>query len=182
MDAFEIIIGQLLTENKYWVRHSVKINLSQEEKRSIKKPSTPRPEIDIAAFDVISNTLFLLEIKSFLDSPGVSYNLACIEQDEQSGRYKLLTAKNYRDVLAWRLHEDWCKSGHIKNTTKISFGLIAGKIYRNQEKEMQKYFDEKGWLFWGPTIIREKIAKLAENGYENNAATIVAKILTRTCK
>ena len=59
MDAFEIIIGQLLTEEKYWVRHSVKINLTQEEKRCIKKPSTPRPEIDIAAYDVITDTEFL---------------------------------------------------------------------------------------------------------------------------
>ncbi len=179
MDAFEIIIGQLLTENKYWVRLSVKINLSQEEKRSIKKPSTPRPEIDIAAFDVVANTLYLLEVKSFLDSPGVCYDEVVIDQDEQSGRYKLLTAKYYRDVLATRLHEDWCKSGHIKPSTKISFGLIAGKIYRNQEKEMQEYFDNKGWLFWGPTVIREKLIKLAEKGYENNTVTIAAKILTR---
>ena len=179
MDSFEQIIGQLLTENKYWVRHSVKINLSPDEKRAINKPSTPRPEIDIAAFDVISNTLFLLELKSFLDSPGVPYHVVSIEQDEQSGRYKLLTAKNYRDVLAKRLHEDWCRSGHIKPTTKISFGLIAGKIYRNQEKEMQKYFDDKGWLFWGPTTIKNKITSLATKGYENNLATIVSKILTR---
>lgn len=38
MDAFEQIIGQLLVEEKYWVRHSVKIDLTPEEKRSINKP------------------------------------------------------------------------------------------------------------------------------------------------
>lgn len=180
MDAFEIIIGQLLTEEKYWVRHSVKINLTQEEKRCIKKPSTPRPEIDIAAYDVNTDTVYLLEVKSFLDSPGVCYDEVAIEQHEQSGRYKLLTAKNYRNVLSERLKKDWCRSGHIHHKTRVSFGLIAGKIYRNKEKEMQEYFDKKGWLFWGPTVIREKIIKLAEKGYENNAVTIAAKILLRT--
>ena len=148
MDAFETIIGQLLSqEDKFWIRHSVKINLLTEEKRAINKPSTPRPEIDIAAFVVISNTVYLLEVKSFLDSPGVYFDQVAIEQDEQSGRYKLLTAKNYRSVLSERLKKDWCESGHIGKETKISFGLVAGKIYRNQEKEIQEYFDKKGWLF-----------------------------------
>lgn len=179
MDAFEQIICQILVEEKYWIRQSVKINLTREEKCAISKPSTPRPEIDIAAYDVNTDTVFLLEVKSFLDSPGVYFNEVAIEQDEQSGRYKLLTAKNYRNVLSERLKKDWCQSGHIGKETKISFGLVAGKIYRNQEKEMQKYFDKKDWLFWGPSIIREKIVKLAEKGYENNPVTIVAKILTR---
>ena len=114
MDAFEQIIGQLLVEEKYWVRHSVKIDLTPKEKRSINKPSTPRPEIDIVAFNTTTDTIYLLEVKSYLDSPGVVYEHVAIEQDEQSGRYKLLTAKNYRETLAKRLHEDWSKSGHIR--------------------------------------------------------------------
>ena len=44
---------------------------------------------------------------------------------------------------------------------------------------MQEYFDAKGWLFWGPSLIKSKILELAEKGYENNAVTIAAKILTR---
>lgn len=179
MDAFENIIGQLLIDDKYWVRHSVKINLTAEEKRKINKPSTPRPEIDIVAYDVMADTVYLLEVKSYLDSPGVRLKEVAIEQKEQSGRYKLLTAKKYREVLSNRLMKDLHESGHITNRTEVSFGLIAGKIYRNQEIEMQKYFDQRGWLFWGPSIIREKIGGLAENRYENNAVTIAAKILLR---
>ena len=67
----------------------------------------------------------------------------------------------------------------IGSKTTISFGLIAGKIYRGQEKEMAEYFNKQGWLFWGPSIIREKMEMLATKGYENNAVTIAAKILTR---
>ena len=123
MDAFDIIIYQLLVQQRYWVRNSVKINLTPEEKRTINKRSTPRPEIDIVAYDLKTNTICLLEVKSYLDSPGVDYKHVVIEQNEQEGRYKLLTAKKYRDVLAKRLHTDWSKSGYINSQTKITFGL-----------------------------------------------------------
>ncbi|MBK9543654.1 MAG: hypothetical protein IPO49_15315 [Bacteroidetes bacterium] len=179
MDAFEQIIGQLLVEEKYWVRHSVKIDLTPDEKRSINKPSTPRPEIDIVAYNTTTDTIFLLEAKSYLDSPGVVFEHVAIQQDEQSGRYKLLTAKNYRETLAKRLHKDWCRSGHILKSTRISFGLIAGKVYRNREDELNKYFEKRGWLFWGPAEIKSRILRLSENGYENNPVTIAAKILIR---
>ncbi len=179
MDAFEKIIGQLLEEENFWVRHSVKINLTPEEKRSINKPSTPQPEIDICTYDVNRDIVYLLEIKSFLDSPGVRYNEEDIEQNEKAGRYKLFTAKNYRNVLSANLKRHWIEHGLIRNQTKISFGLIAGNIYRGQEPEMIEYFNTQGWLFWGPTKIREKMVLLAGKGYENNAVTIAAKILTR---
>ncbi len=164
MDAFEQIIGQLLVEEKYWVRHSVKINLTPDEKRSINKPSTPRPEIDLVAYSITTDTIYLLEVKSYLDSSGVVYEHVAIEQDEQSGRYKLLTAKNYRETLEKRLHAAWCKSGHIRKSTRISFWLIAGNVYRNRELELRKYFEKQGWLFWGPVEIKSRIHQLSEKG------------------
>lgn len=118
-------------------------------------------------------------MKSYLDSPGVVYEQVAIEQDEQVGRYKLLTAKNYRETLSNRLHSDWCRSGHIRKSTNISFGLVAGKVYRNREQELRLYFEKQRWLFWGPTEIKCRILRLSEKGYENNAVTIAAKILTR---
>jgi hypothetical protein len=118
-------------------------------------------------------------VKSYLDSPGVVSEHVAIEQDEQSGRYKLLTAMNYRTTLAKRLHADWCKSGHIRKSTRISFGLIAGKVYRNRELELRRYFQKQGWLFWGPSEIKSRILRLSQKGYENNTVTIAAKILTR---
>ena len=179
MDSFEAIVGQLL-QDRYWVKHSVKINLNRQDRLDINKPSSPRPEIDIAAYDLASDTIYLLEVKSFLDSPGVVLEDVMLQQEAQAGRYKLLTSENYRNVLQRRFHTDWCSSGHITPKTKVSFGLVAGKVYRNREKEMQQYFDRRGWLFWGPSLIRGKVLKLAEKGYENNAVTIAAKIITRT--
>jgi len=184
MDAFEQIIGQLLEEEKYWIRHSVKIELTKNEKRDIGTPCTPRPEIDIVALDQSSNALYLLEVKSFLDSSGVVFEQVTENQEQQKGRYKLLTSENYRKVISARLLEDWIKIGTITKDTKVNFGLIAGKVHNdkknpNRETDLRNYFLKKKWLFWGPTEIKDKIGKLAAKGYENNAVTIVTKILTR---
>ncbi len=81
-------------------------------------------------------------------------------------------------LLSYRKRE-WLEQGFIGSKTMISFGLIAGKIYRGQDQEMVEYFKKQGWMFWGPSIIREKIVLLAGKGYENNSVTITAKILTR---
>ena len=37
MDAFESLVGQLLEYDKYWVQHSVKVNLTISEKEKIGK-------------------------------------------------------------------------------------------------------------------------------------------------
>jgi len=179
MDAFEQIVGQLLEEEKFWVRHCVKVNLTSEEKRSINKPSTPRPEIDIAAYHVPTDTVYLLEVKSFLDSPGVVFEHATATHKIQEGRYKLLTSSTYRAVIERRLLIDWQQSGHINQHTSFNYGLIAGKVYKNRENELETHFNSLGYLFWGPTKIKAKISLLSAKGYENNAVTIAAKLLMR---
>lgn len=179
MDAFELIIGQLLQEENYWIRYSVKINLTPEEKRAIGKPSAPRPEIDIIALDLVSNRIHLIEVKSFLDSKGVCFEDIVVENEQQEGKYKLLTSQNYRSVLSNRLRIEWIKDGVINEDTQISFGFIAGKIYQNKECELEEFFNTKEWMFWGPSIIREKMRSLVNNGYENNPVTIATKLLLR---
>ena len=37
----------------------------------------------------------------------------------------------------------------------------------------------KGWLFWSPEDIKQKVTALAKRDYENNPAIITAKILMR---
>lgn len=180
MDAFELLVGQLLEYEKYWVQHYVKVNLTISEKEKIGKKTTPRPEIDIAAFDIPNNTVYLLEVKSYLDSPGVKYESVIAETEIQEGRYKILTSLNYQNIISKRLLQDWRASGHINQDTKISFGLIAGKVQRKKEADLEKHFQDKDWLFWGPTILKKKLEELATKGYENNTVTIAAKLLLRT--
>jgi predicted HTH transcriptional regulator len=179
MDAFEQLVGQLLEYEKYWVQHSVKVDLDSSEKEKISKKTTPRPEIDIAAFDIPNNTVYLLEVKSYLDSPGVKFESVIADTEVQEGRYKILTSRNYQKVISERLLQDWRKSGHVNPDTKVSFGLIAGKVQNKKEADLEKYFENKNWLFWGPTILKQKLEELSKKGYENNAVTIAAKILLR---
>ncbi len=179
MDAFEQLVGQLLEYEKYWVQHSVKVDLTVLEKEKIGKKTTPRPEIDIAAFDIPNNTVYLLEVKSYLDSPGVKFESVIADTEVQEGRYKILTSRNYQNVVSERLLQDWRASGHVNPDTKISFGLVAGKVQNKKETDLEKYFENKNWLFWGPTILKKKLEELSKKGYENNAVTIAAKLLLR---
>ena len=166
------------------MRLSVKIKLSPEEKRQIGVPTAPRPEIDIVAYDVKENKLYLIEVKSYLDSPGVRYNDVVTIQKKQSGRFKILTCSNYQKVIEKRLLEDWRIVGQIPLNIKFRYGLVAGKIHSkkkntNAEEDLVEYFAKKDWLFWGPKAIKERMKKLVEKGYENNEATIVSKILLK---
>ena len=160
MDAFEQLIGKLLEEENYWVRLSVKVELTKEEKRAIGSPSNPRPEIDIVAFDAATRRLYLIEAKSYLDSKGVMYDQVVEVNDKQVGRYKLLTSENYRKVVEHRILEDWKSRGIIPEDTKVTYGLVAGKVYserksKERERELEEYFTAREWFLWGPKTIRE---------------------------
>jgi len=67
-------------------------------------------------------------------------------------------------------------SGDIK---KIKLGLVAGHIYQDRSEKIRTYFVSKGWFFWSPEDVRDKVNALAAKGYENEPAIITAKILMR---
>jgi hypothetical protein len=96
MDAFEGLVRPLMEKDGYWTVQSHKVEVKKEEKRAIGKPSIPRPEIDLLALDLRLNRLIALEVKSYLDSPGVDFDLVCEHHSVPEGRYKLFTCSNYR--------------------------------------------------------------------------------------
>lgn len=177
MEAFEQIIGQLLEEDKFWVRHELKVILTEDEKKQIGKDTIPAIGIDIVAMDVVNNTIYLLEVKNFLNSNGVDSKKIMVEYEKQEGRYKFLTCTHYRNIITERLRKQLQESGHIKDKITISYGLIVSAVAPKHEILLDKYFKDKGWFFWGQTIVRDKIKKLADNKYENKVATVVSKIL-----
>jgi hypothetical protein len=184
MDHFESIISTLLEAEDYWVRRSFKVNLEAEEKRQIGKPSIPRIEIDLLAFLFSENRVIAFEAKSFLDSPGVK--LADLQKEHKvaEGRYKLFTSENYRSVVLLRLKKQLIKHGMANSDTKVIPGLAAGNVYQiqrgpNQCELIREFMDKKGWVFWSPDDIKQKVEALANSGYENDPAIITAKILKR---
>jgi len=194
MDAFEEIAAQLLEEENYWVKKSVKIDLTPKDKVALQNDNMPRPEIDIVAFDFKKNECLLIEVKSYLDSSGVDFK--DINQNytspRGSGRYKLLTCSNYRRKIEYRLTrstnikdkngkiirniESWVKRGLIKNDITFRYGLIAGNVKKGHSDKIRKLFNKKRWLFWDANDIAKRIANLSNKGYENNRVTMVAKL------
>lgn len=179
MDHFEAIVKTLLEANGYWVRQSFKVNLTKEEKRAIGKPSIPRPEIDLLAFNFSRNEVLALEAKSFLDSPGVT--LLHLEEvhDLPEGRYKLFTSKRYRTIVLARIHKELIRLGMANRDTKITLGRAAGKVHQGLSDTVREFMSKRKWFFLSPEEIKEKVTALARLGYENDPAIITAKTLMR---
>jgi len=179
MDYFEGIIKTLLEHEGFWVRQSFKVNLTKQEKRDIGKHSIPRPEIDLLAFNQNKNHIIVLEAKSFLDSPGVRIDDLKEVYEIPEGRYKLFTCEKYRGIVFDRLKQDLIDTEMADGETVIKLGLVAGNVYQSRSEDMCKLFDSKGWVFWSPEDVKDKVNALAKKGYENEPAIITAKILMR---
>jgi len=159
MDYFENIVKRLFEEKGYWVRQSVKVNLTKEDKIKIGKPAIPRPELDIVGYRANNDELVVLEVKSFLDSHGIKYGEIANEYETPTGRYKLFTCDRYRKIVFKRLIDDFVDQGLILKSFIILFGLAAGKIYYNDEKDLLNFFKEKVWILFTPSDIVDAIKK-----------------------
>jgi len=181
MNAFENIIAQFLESEGYWVKQDVKIEkVTKEDKKDLKLPSMPRPEIDIVALNMKKNELLLVEVKSYLDSPGVWYEaVAGKDKEYYNNRYRLFNNPKYRKIVTERLLEQFFEQGLINKRTKINYALAAGKIYPNAEPLLKKHFVDNGWLLYTPSKIKQKVRELSDKGWEDNIATITAKLLLR---
>ena len=180
MNAFEDIVRLYLEEKGYWVRQSVKVNISKEDKIKLKKPSMPRPEIDIVALNAKENELLLIEVKSFLDSYGVHYEGVSGKDRRDAERYKLFTDSLLRETITKSLFKEYLKQGLINKETNINYALAAGKIHSKwDEEKIDEYFSQNGWKLFSPNNIKDKIRELAEKGWEDNPITITAKLILR---
>lgn len=92
MDAFEQLVSEILWMEGYWVRASLKVELTKEEKKAIGRPSSPRWELDIVAYSGRDNLLRVVECKSYLDSRGC----LCLRHDRIVQRLSLLLPANQR--------------------------------------------------------------------------------------
>lgn len=184
MNAFENIVAQYLESEGYWVKQSVKVNISSDDKKAIGLPTMPRPEIDLVALNVKENMLLLVEAKSYLDSQGVYFG------DEDIGkfnpkmdtwkRYRLFADTTFRGIITKRLKEEFLDSGLINQKTKISYALAVGKFYSvHDETPTRTYFSKRKWKLFSPEQIKAKIRTLAEKGWEDNLVTMTAKLLLR---
>ncbi len=178
MDAFEQLAAEIFWAGGYWVRTGVKVELTREDKRAIELPSCPRWEIDLVAYRPATNDLLALECKSYLDSGGV--HAAHFDPASRlAGRYKLFNKPTLREVVLERLRHQMIDCGLCPPQATVRLGLIYGYATPLNEQRLIDRFAAEDWLRFGPEWIRGKLSEMAEAGYQNSAAAIVAKILLR---
>jgi hypothetical protein len=178
MDAFEQLVAEILWMDGYWVRTSVKVDLTKEEKRKIGRPSSPRWELDIVAYNGRDNLLRVVECKSYLDSLGVQAKGFDAESDNAS-RYKLFNDASLRKVVFQRLKLQFCEAGFCPPNPSIKLCLACGKIDERSRAAIGRTFNEKGWDLWDENWLRERLRRMAARGYENQVSAVVSKLLLR---
>lgn len=181
MDSFEAVIAAILQRQGYWTQTSVKVNLTKAEKRAIGRHSSPRWELDVVAYRGASDELLVVECKSFLDSLGVQCATFEGKNPKDAKRYKLFFEDNLRTVVLQRLEQQLVEAGFCRPGPTVTLGLAAGKV-KGDEASLEALFAQRGWKFWGPTLIRTELEALRDSGYENSVASVVAKILLRKAK
>ncbi len=187
MDAFEQIVKIVLEGQGWWVRQGYKVRLTKEEKVAIGRPSTPRWEIDLLAFQPGTNRLLIVECKSFLDSFGVRASEFIDSDLPTKGRYKLFNEAKLREVVFNRLKEQLVTEGLGLPTSSVGFAMAVGKFKSAADRQaLHALFESRDWQLIDDLQLREWALQLSERGYEDNVATIVAKLVaperTRTRK
>lgn len=180
MDSFETLVGSLLEKDGFWVRTSVKVELTAEEKRKIGRPSSPRWELDLVAYKAKTNELLVVECKSFLDSPGVRARGLDGTDANEAKRYKLFNDNVLRKAVLGRLVKQLVSSGSCAFSPSVKLCLAAGKVASEPDRRnIINLFERNGWGFLDDSWVKEKLLAVSNSGYENEVASVVAKILLR---
>jgi hypothetical protein len=179
MDAFEQVVSDILWMGGYWVRTSVKVNLTREEKRLIGRHTTPRWELDIVAYSGRDNLLRIVECKSFLDSLGVEAVAFDGSNPKKAERYKLFNDAELRRIVFDRLRLQFSESGACRPDATVRLCLACGKIKEDGREKLRAHFKGQDWDLWDEAWLREKLKRMAALGYENQVSAVVAKLLLR---
>ena len=180
MDAFEQLVSEILWMEGYWVRTSVKVELTKEEKRQICRPSSPRWELDIVAYGRRDNLLRVIECKSYLDSRGVALRAFNGSDDRFAERFKLFADDRLRSVVFERLRLQFADSGACRPNAEVKLCLACGRIATETDRTgLHKHFAEKGRDLWDEPWLRERLKRMSDQGYENQVSAVVAKLLLR---
>lgn len=177
MDSFESVIASLLRQEGYWTWLSYKVELTKAQKREIDRPSAPRWELDIVAYQPAANRLLVVECKSLLDSRGVHFDG---HQLCPPGKYKLFNEPQLREVVLRRLSEQLAERGLVAGEPTTRLCLAAGNITRQSDRmALRAYFQQLGGYLFDEQWITERLSRAAAGRYENNVGVVVAKLIHR---
>ncbi len=178
MDAFEQIVKIVLEGQGWWVRQGYKVELTKDEKVAMGRHSSPRWEVDLLAFQPKTDRILVVECKSFLDSFGVRAIEFFDSDVPTKGRYKLFNETKLRDVVFNRLHAQLVAERLVLPSSTISLAMAVGKFKSGSDREeLHERFHSRGWQLIDDLQLRKWALELSERGYEDNVATIVAKLI-----
>ena len=150
MEAFEQVVASLLERDGFWVRSSVKVDLTKEEKRKIGRHSSPRWELDIVAYKGRTNELWLVECKSYLDSGGVTMSAFDGSNETFAGRFKLFNEPRLFRTVSRRLCTQLVSSGACAAKPKVKLVLAAGRIANERHRrQLHALFAKRRWILLG---------------------------------
>jgi hypothetical protein len=177
MDAFEQLVAEILWREGYWVRNSVKVELTKEEKRAVGKPTSPRWELDVVAYSARDNLLNVVECKSWFDYRGVTLGMFDAN-NKMASRFKLFTDPNLRKVVFSRLRKQFADIGACRPNPKVRLCLACGHIASEKNRDgMRKLFKKERWELWDEVWLSDRLKEMAGGGYENHISAVVAKLL-----
>jgi hypothetical protein len=176
VDAFEELVAEVLRSDGYWVHQGYKIDLSTADKRALGNPSMPRPEIDLVAYKPGTGELLSLECKSYFDSGGV-HARDLLPGGRNAQRYKMFVNADLRTMVLQRLVEQLTANGAVAGTPMPKLGMIYGYATPANTAILKSHFEENGWGLYGPDWLRDHLQKMALRSYDNQVASVVAKLL-----
>lgn len=180
MDSFEQVVSEILWNEGLWVWKSFKVKLTAEDKANIDRPTSPRWEIDIVAYNATANLIHVLECKSYFDNPGIGARW--LKDDlpaSRAGFLKLFKDDKLREVVFGRIEQQFIHEKRCRANPKLRLGLVCGHTKKSARDELKKHFDAKGWDLYDEEWLRSKIREMAAGGYENQVSAVVAKLLLR---
>jgi hypothetical protein len=181
MDAFEAVVAAILERDGFWVRTSLKVKLTPQDKRDIGRTTSPRWELDVVGYRPGDNVLRVVECKSYLDSSGV--NRAAFEPGSRFGkRFKLFNEPVTRRIVFNRLIAQLAETKSVRKAPKVQLCLAAGRIAPASREKVRTYFELMGWELFDAEWLRESITRMADDGYDNAIAAVTAKLLLRDFK
>jgi hypothetical protein len=161
----------------HWVRTSLKVELTKEEKRRIGRPSSPRWELDVVAYQGAKGIIRVVECKSYLVSVGVVMNAFYGSGDKLATRYKLFNDAQLRK---------WSFSGCKLNSRKVVPAShdkreALSRVWKNRARKGPRSSEVKkqDWELWDEHWLRERLRRTAKSKYENETSAVVAKLLLR---
>jgi hypothetical protein len=176
MDAFEELVAEVLRAEGYWVRQGYKIDLTPADKRALGNPSMPRPEIDLVAYKAGTGELLSLECKSYFDSGGV-HARDLLPGGKNAQRYKMFVNAALREMVLARLVEQLADNGNVAGRPTPKLGMVYGFATPSNTEILTAHFAENGWELYGPDWLRGHLQKMAQRSYDNQVASVVAKLL-----